>query len=89
MTENLLIPQRMLYQTPGDYRVTSKEEPGKRACKGKKACPRHDEDHDGGAEGSREEKKVIKRCRKCKGADFTFTQRQTDRLTERDRAHVV
>lgn len=40
MTENLLIPQRMLYQTPGGYIVISKEEPGKCACKGKEACPR-------------------------------------------------
>lgn len=30
---------------------------------------------------------MIKRCRKCRGADFTFTQRPTD--GQRDAAHVA
>lgn len=79
MTENLLIPQRMLYQTPGDYTVTSKEEPGECACKGKEACPRHGDmkttmEVQRGAERKR---KWLKDAEKCRGADFTSTQRRT------------
>lgn len=85
MTENLLIPQRMLYQIPGDSMYKKRDKEGKgcvsirvcvRACESDRQTWRQRDKKNGRAEQSKGKEKWLKSYRIAK---FTFTQRLTER----------